>query len=134
MKQFADRDTVATKILQLIEQNDIVYKETFWYNLRKDGGWRLSDIGHAMCEQAKITSTSVKLWDDGHKYRTAVDSKTLLKLSKFIQSPYYIQFGKIKKNIIKTTDIYLKLYDERIATMMILYGSVQAYLESIENV
>lgn len=132
MNQFVDRDTVATKILQLIEQNDIVYKETFWYNLRKDGGWRLSDIGYTMFEQAKITSTSVKLWDDDHKYRTAVDSKTLLKLSKFIQSPYYIQFGKFKKY--KTTDIYLKLYDERIATMMILYGSVQAYLESIENI
>ena len=132
-----DRIAVAKKILQLLEINN--YKphltDYFWMDQRPQGGWRLSEYGEKRFQEAKISSTTVKMWDIDNTiktYRTAVDAKTLLDLDKYIKSPYYIEFlsniGTLKK-----INIQVKLYDERIGTMMILYGSVAEYLKSVKG-
>lgn len=136
MKSLTDRIAVANKILQLTENTtDILLPEMFWMDQRLNGGWRLSDYGEKQFQKAKISSTIVKMWDLDNTiktYRTAIDAKTLLDLDKHIKSPYYIEFlsniGTLKK-----INIQVKLYDERIGTMMILYGSVAEYLKSVKG-
>jgi hypothetical protein len=136
MNPLSDRMAVAAKILQLTENTiDLHLPELFWMDQRPQGGWRLSDYGEKRFQEAKISSTTVKMWDIDNRmktYRTAVDAKTLLDLDKHIKSPYYIEFlngnGALKK-----FHIQVKLYDERIGTMMLLYGSVYDYLQSVKG-
>lgn len=143
MNSLTDRIVVAKKILQLLEIND--YKphlpDLFWMDQRPQsgthlqGGWRLSEYGEKRFKEAKITSTTVKMWDIDNNiktYRTAVDAKTLLDLNKYIKSPYYIEFLS-GNDTLKKINIQVKLYDERIGTMMLLYGSVYDYLQSVKG-
>lgn len=135
MKSLTDRIAVANKILQLSENTtDILLPEMFWMDQRLNGGWRLSDYGEKQFQEAKISSTIVKMWDLDNTiktYRTAIDAKTLLDLDKYIKSPYYIEF--ISHSVLKKFHIQVKLYDERIGTMMLLYGSVAEYLKSVKG-
>lgn len=133
MTHLTDRIAVANKILQLTESNPELYPELLYMDQRPHGGWRLSDIGEKFFYEAKISSTTVKMWDIDNKmktYRTAVDAKTLLDLDKYVKSPYYIEFIS---GTLKAYHIQVKLYDERIGTMMLLYGSVHEYLKSVKG-
>jgi hypothetical protein len=130
-----DREAVAEKILQLIDTNLKQYHPIKLYmDQRIQGGWRLSDYGEKCFNEANISSTTVKMWDLDNRiktYRTAVDAKTLLDLDKYILSPYYIEF--LSGTLLKRFHIQVKFYDERIGTMMLLYGSVAEYLKSVKG-
>lgn len=87
---------------------------TWWLNLRRDGGYRLTYHGYTMFRDVfNLSFWSVEIKD--------VHNHMLLKLDKKLNWPYYID-GKKRKLI---------FFSSREAMMATLYGDVKTWLESL---
>jgi hypothetical protein len=97
---------------------------------RAGSGLRLTDAGKVAFEYAKIAhyefdfsppgvkSRDINAW---HKYALVLDKK--------IKCPYYIGARQVEKT---RKQPYIRLYDNKIAMMMTLYGDLQSYIDSIK--
>lgn len=120
--------SIVIKNLQHIDQfknktpNDLLLK--WWMTGRISEGLRLTDDGKKAFEQAEIThyDFDIKL------EKPFVPQHFILELQKKIQCPYYIGVNKIDKTI----SPYIRLYDNKIAMMLSLYGNIQEYLKSLK--
>jgi len=84
----------------------------WWYNIRKDGGMRLTKAGYNMFKFLDIKS--YKITYDPEK---TSESRRLLELDKKLTLPYYIR-GKT---------IYL--YGEKEAALAVLYSDLEQFLK-----
>ena len=92
---------------------------TWWFNIRANGGMRLTAIGH---------DVFVKLLNLEH-YSYTIDNpmlfnqQTILKLDRKMQMPYYIHAVKgVPKKIV--------FFGSREAVMVNLYGNLQQFLDN----
>lgn len=95
----------------------------WWMTGRMSHGLRLTDEGKKAFELADIQHYDFDLKLE----KPFVPQNFILELNKKIECPYYIGVNKVAKSI----NPYIRLYDNKIAMMLALYGNVKEYLESI---
>jgi len=94
-------------------------KATWWYNIRQTGGMRLTPIGFkALSEHLHLPSYPYKLTDP-----TLFNQKTVLKLDRLLQHPYYIV---IEKKI----PVSLLFFSSQEAMLVNLYGSLNKFIDN----
>ena len=91
----------------------------WWRNPRREGSLRLTDLGAMKFDAAEIEYSEFPYI--GNLYT----SRYLLKLDRLLVSPYYL--------IYKGQNLTVRIYDDRIVTMIILYGSLEDYINSLEE-
>ena len=88
----------------------------FW-DIRRNGGLRLTAGGYTAMKQAGIQSWSVPF------ERKSLDKKTMLEMNRRIQWPYFIS----------TRPPELVLFSDTDAVMATLYGDVRSWLQNMES-
>lgn len=94
--------------------------KTWWYNIRSNGGLRLTELGYFTFKRVMdLESYSMEIdWD-------TFDRTTILKLDRRLQMPYYIEVNKkIPKNII--------FFGSREAMTAKLYGNLNKFLDNYQ--
>lgn len=90
----------------------------WWYNIRKEGGLRLTDIGYFVLKNMlEIESYNMDI--DIEKF----DRQMLLDLDRKLQMPYYI----VVKKKLPTTIV---MFGSREAMLARLYGSLDKFLDN----
>jgi hypothetical protein len=97
---------------------------TKWWASGRQDGLRLTEWGDMNFRIAEI-----EFYQADFKLREGTSHHAyLLELNKKIKCPYYLGVNKESKS--KQT--YIRFYDSKIAMMVELYGSLNAYLDSIK--
>lgn len=96
----------------------------WWVTGRGGFGLRLSDEGVSAFAEANIEYYEFPL---GASKKPFSPEAFIQELSKKIACPYYIGVNNNKK-----TAPVIKLYDNKIAMMMTLYGTLREYLDSVK--
>ena len=91
----------------------------WWFNLRRNGGMRLTGLGYQVfVEDLKLENYSYSI-DDPLMF----NQRTILKLDRKMQMPYYIHVVKgIPKKIV--------FFGGKEAVMVNLYGNLQQFLDN----
>lgn len=100
-----------------------------WFQTGRQGdNLRLSEQGMRAFEYAKIKHFDFEFkkldfdaWFDWTRYS--------LELSKRLNSPYYLGGSS---NKITSNKVFIRIYDEKIAFTIILYGSIDDYMQTPE--
>ena len=95
-----------------------VAMKTWWYNIRANGGLRLTELGYFTFKKiVELESYSMEIdWE-------TFDRATILKLDRKLQMPYYIEVNKkIPKNII--------FFGAKEAMLARLYGDLDKFLSN----
>ena len=93
----------------------------WWFNIRNKGGMRLTALGHqTFTEDLDLEHYAYPINDP-----LLFDQRTILKLDRKMQRPYYIDVvKKIPKRII--------FFGSKEAVMVNLYGNLQQFLDNYE--
>lgn len=98
----------------------------WWVTGRAGFGLRLSDEGAKAFELANITFYDFPLGLS--KDKTKSPEVFVQELSKKIKCPYYIATNKAEKKVPS-----IRIYDNKIAMMLTLYGTLREYLDSLDT-
>jgi hypothetical protein len=97
--------------------------KTWWVNIRRDGGMRLTDLGYEMLHDVlKLESWRLDLADEPRQIFT---KRLILDLDRKLKWPYYIEVN-IKKKI-----RHIVFFGSREAMMATMYGDLERWLGSI---
>jgi hypothetical protein len=116
-----DKFLITKKILEIIKP-EYTPKElktamtTWWKNIRSDGGLGLTDIGMKAFQLADIDFSEFEC-------KSLYQSQIKLKLDRYLLCPY--------SEVYKKGTLYLRIYDERIAVLINLYGNVDSYIQTL---
>lgn len=102
--------------------NDIGYDSMYkqmWMNPTTYGGLRLTDFGDMIIRVMGLPSHDTEIKMDAGKYMNL-----LRRMAALLTTPYYI-YAK--------SAFFFRVYDDEAATMISLYGSLNEYLDSLEN-
>ena len=92
---------------------------TWWHNLRKSGGMRLTALGlKVFKEQLHIQHYEYRVTDP-----VLFGQKTILKLDRLLQDPYYIV-------TMKNYPVGILFFGSKEAMMVNLYGDLQKFLDN----
>ena len=115
---------ITKNLIELLPEQDRIGLDfalkTWWYNIRPNGGLRLTDQG------MKIIQVHLNLenWKINFKdLRSILTKKLILDMDRKIQWPYYIDIKK--KSIV--------FFSSRDAMMASLYGDLRDWLENCES-
>jgi hypothetical protein len=130
-------DIVNTILPLLKEDPDSPWKDSVadklvfdWFITGRVGnGLRLTDAGKTVFEYAKIAHYDFDFKPPANARNAADWGKFTLMLDKKVKCPYYIGTRVDEKN---KKQPYVRLYDNKIAMMMTLYGDFQSYLDSVK--
>ena len=91
----------------------------WWYNIRANGGLRLTDLGYFTFKKVMdLQSYNMEIdW-------ATFDRHTILKLDRRLQMPYYIE---VKKNKIPKQIVF---FGSREAMLAQLYGDLNKFLDN----
>ena len=97
--------------------------KTWWANIRRDGGMRLTDLGYEiMHDVLRPESWELDLSD---QERVIFTKRVILDLDRKLEWPYYIQVSMKKKRR------RIVFFGSREAMMATMYGDLQKWLASI---
>lgn len=131
-------DIVKLVVDQLKDDPDFAWKDKpqdkvvfEWFVTGRAGsGLRLTDAGKVAFEYAKIAHYDFDFSPPGAKSRDVnAWHKYALILDKKVNCPYYIGVKQVDKT---KKQPYIRLYDNKIAMMLSLYGDLESYLESVK--
>jgi hypothetical protein len=113
-----------TLLSKLVSDPDMNYKKalhTWWFNLRKNGGMRLTSVGYsAFCKNLDLAHYEFVIDNP-----LEINQQIILSLDRKMQMPYYIHAVKgIPKKII--------FFGSREAVMVNLYGNLQQFLDNYQ--
>jgi hypothetical protein len=91
----------------------------WWYNLRKNGGMRLTELGY----QTFIKGLELEHYSYEIDNPIAFTQQTILDLDRKMQMPYYI-------HIVKGIPKKIMFFGSREAVVVNLYGSLQQFLDN----
>jgi hypothetical protein len=121
-----DRQRITGAVLKIIKENHTesdfetaLYR--WWKNPRTTGGLRLTDDGMKFFELADIEYHE---FDAGDAFYEGY-MKFELMLDRKMPCPYYLIYKNKRK--------YIRVYDDRISTMMSLYGDVNDCINNMED-
>jgi hypothetical protein len=117
-------------IQRLIPQVPMEYQQstesamkTWWANIRRDGGMRLTDLGYEiMHDVLKLESWELDLSD---KERVIFTKRVILDLDRKLEWPYYIDVN------VKRKRRRIVFFGSREAMMATMYGDLQKWLASL---
>ena len=123
IREVRDKHRLTQELIKLLPEDQRIAVETalptWWCNLRKNGGLRLTQLGYY---------TFVEILDLEH-YSYNIDDpllftqQTVLDLDRKLQMPYYIESKKkIPSKII--------MFGSQEAVMVNLYGDIQKFLDN----
>ena len=92
---------------------------TWWYNIRANGGLRLTEQGNQILSE-KLRREH---WQWVYTNKNTVDKNNLLKLDRLVAFPYFIDKRNRK----------ITFYSSQEAMMLNLYGDLTAWLASLQN-
>jgi hypothetical protein len=118
------RDLIPDENRESIDQAMI----TWWANIRRDGGMRLTNHGYKiMHDLLKLESWQLELSDpnDVGAAQARIDKKTILALDRKLEWPYYLDFDARKKRR------RIIFFGSREAMMATLYGDIKSWLSSL---
>jgi hypothetical protein len=96
---------------------------TWWANIRRDGGMRLTDLGYEiMHDILALESWELDLRDRDHKIFT---KRLIIDLDRKLEWPYYIEVS------VKRQRRRIVFFGSREAMMATLYGDLKRWLDSI---
>lgn len=100
-----------------------------WFVTGRTGsGLRLSDSGDAAF---RTTGLAYYEFEFAHiKQKIHSVTTDVMKLDRFIHCPYYIFTKKIDS---RGLEVYIRVYDHKVAFMINLYGDIMRYIESLSN-
>jgi hypothetical protein len=123
---------ITTKLISQLpsgyQQNLDEAMMTWWANLRRDGGMRLTVHGYQMLHNVlKLESWQLDLSDqeDSGVFRSRVDKRIVLDLDRKLEWPYYLDFNPRKKTR------RIVFFGSREAMMATMYGDLEQWLASI---
>lgn len=126
MNRAVYKENVTKVVLEHCDKTIWTYDKAikqWWYNPRKDGGLRLTQVGDLEFRYARLEHNT-------HTLNTKKVKKSyyqfVLELDKKIKCPYYMDIDP------KTKTPFIRLYDSRISMMFNLYGDIDSYLNSIK--
>lgn len=122
------KETITRTVLECSDQTVWSFEKamiSWWFNPRKDGGLRLTQVGDLEFRYADIEYHT-------HEFKTkSIQGKSyyqfVLDLDKKIKCPYYMDID------VETKSPFIRLYDSRISMMLNLYGDIDSYLNSIKR-
>jgi len=122
-------------VQRLLADIPVQYKEsesqamiTWWANIRRDGGFRLTQHGYAiMHDVLKLESWVLDLSDgnDIQSSRSRITKKIILDLDRKLEWPYYLDFNTRKKRR------RIIFFGSREAMMAAMYGDLEQWLASL---
>jgi hypothetical protein len=118
-----DKHQLTQRLIELLPDRDRISLDAalpaWWFNIRKNGGMRLTAIGHmAFVNQLDLENYSYDIADP-----LIFTKRLMLKLDRQMQMPYYIHAVKgIPKKIV--------FFGGREAVMVNLYGNLQQFLDN----
>lgn len=113
------RDSIPQHLQEPLEQA----MKTWWVNLRRDGGMRLTAHGYQiMHDVLRLESWILDLADEPRQIFT---KRLILDLDRKLEWPYYIEINMRKKVR------HIVFFGSREAMMATMYGDLQNYLASI---
>ena len=102
---------------------------TWWANIRRDGGLRLTSHGYQiMHDVLKLESWVLDLSDgnDTRSSRSSMTKKIILDLDRKLEWPYYPDFNARKKRR------RIVFFGSREAMMAAMYGDLERWLSSLD--
>lgn len=126
MTKLSYKEKLTQTVLENLEGNNWTFEEAmkrWWFNPRRDGGLRLTQVGDLEFRYAKFEHFIHEFKYVGRNYYGFI-----LDLDKKIKCPYYIDVSTSDKG----HKPYIRLYDSRIAMMLNLYGDLESYLNSVK--
>lgn len=120
-----DRRAITQKILEITEQENKTVDEClkiWWKSLSSNGGLRLTDVGFLAFTSAKLEYWTFAVESIGINKSF---SSIYLELSRKIPCPYYLHSVR--------QVMYIVVFDSRIASMIILHGSLKSFLKSVHG-
>ena len=91
----------------------------WWQDPRDNGGWRLTDVGHKLCQQALIDC-----WHYDIDPHIPTRPLQLIMLKKYLGTPYHLRLGR-KPSI--------TFYSSREATMYGLYDHIDRFVQALKR-
>ena len=120
-----DKAEIVRTILPLIPETEIsdfdYAMKTWWKNIRSTGGLGLTHYGDSVFRKAELEYHDFDLGFSSHMGNLG----TALQLDKYMLCPYYYHFANKKK--------FVRIYDSRLAMMIILKGDIFEYMKNIKN-
>ena len=125
------KETITNILLKQLQHDD-AYKNydvqkifiRWWMTGRKSEGLRLTDEGKFAFEKANISHYDFDL--DSSIKKTP--QYWIMQLNKKLKCPYYIGVKLVEKN----KSPYIRIYDNKIAMLISLYGNLDGYIESLK--
>jgi hypothetical protein len=120
-----DKAEIVRTLLPLLPETEIsdfdYAMKTWWKNIRNTGGLGLTTYGDSIFQ---------KLWLESYEFGLGQNSYfggigTALQLDRYMPCPYYLHLNDRKK--------HLRIYDGRVATMIMLTGDVFEYIDKIKK-
>ena len=97
--------------------------KTWWANIRRDGGMRLTDLGYEiMHDVLKLESWELDLHDREH---TIFTKRLIVDLDRKLEWPYYIEVS------VKRRRRRIVFFGSREAMMATMYGDLKQWLDNI---
>jgi hypothetical protein len=126
-KFVCDRRVVVKRILDIIKPDNTdedvnIAMKTWWQNIRRTGGFSLSNTGAEMFKRADLEYHEI---DYGIVLNSLSATAFAAILDKKMPAPFFLIFQNRRK--------YIRVYDSRMALMMALYDDINAYLDSLED-
>lgn len=101
-----------------------------WFITGRTGtGLRLTDAGMTAFNKANITHYDFDFTPPKNATNSSSWGKYTLAIDKKVNCPYYMGVKLVDKD---KKQPYIRLYDNKIAMMMTLYGDFQSYIESVK--
>jgi hypothetical protein len=125
MVYFPDRTSITKKVLSLIKPDyteDDLHQSfvSWWRNIRATGGFGLTYVGSKAFEKAEITFQEFENDPSSHMRNMELS----ISLDKKMTTPYYFSSVDRRQKI--------KIYDSRIAMIIVLHGTFELYLNTLE--
>jgi hypothetical protein len=99
--------------------------DTWWRNIRENGGLCLTDAGLQAFRDAGLQSYTFDMGTKDKTVRWTINSWIYtIGLDRKMPCPYYVT---LNKHVHKVT-----LFDSRVATLIPLYGSIYEYIKAID--
>jgi len=125
LKVVRDKRRITAELIKLLPDEQRISVESaipsWWFNLRKNGGMRLTKMGHdVFVKNLELENYGYNI-DDPTQFNQTV----ILELDRKMQMPYYIHAVKgIPKKIV--------FFGSREAVMVNLYGNLQQFLDNYQ--
>jgi len=118
-----DKKKLTQELIQLLPNDQRISADSamsaWWFNLRKNGGMRLTGQGYA----AFVRDLDLEHYEYSITDPMAFNQHVILKLDRKLQMPYYIHAVKgVPKKIV--------FFGSREAVMINLYGNLQQFLDN----